>query len=272
MKKFIKKLTAIGTITAIVAASALCGGCNSKFGYYKLKSVSAGSAGSFEASANSDMSGYLKLEDDTNGYIHIDGAGADTKFTYDDKKVDLDGTKVPYTLKDKVFTINEDEYEMVFEYDPSYKPSESSNSSSSQSSEDSQSSYSLDLSSNNSGSSNESSDSYDQQFDHLVDFYNSDEMKSVVNSSDSTFNNDVYTLRVNVENNSLVYNLRMNKTYSGDEKGALKSSLTGTMSSMDSMMNNVAEEVNSIVKDDCTVTLRYLNGDGEILAEKVYSK
>lgn len=34
------------------------------------------------------------------------------------------------------------------------------------------------------------------KYKHLVDYYNSDEMKSVINSADDAYNNEIYTLRI----------------------------------------------------------------------------
>lgn len=51
------------------------------------------------------------------------------------------------------------------------------------------------------------------KYKHLVDYYNSDEMKSVINSADDAYNNDIYTLRITCEGNSIVYNFRMVQTY-----------------------------------------------------------
>ena len=50
------------------------------------------------------------------------------------------------------------------------------------------------------------------KYKHLVDYYNSDEMKSVINSADDAYNNDIYTLRITCEGNSIVYNFRMVQT------------------------------------------------------------
>ena len=41
-------------------------------------------------------------------------------------------------------------------------------------------------------------------------------MKSVINSADDAYNNDIYTLRITCEGNSIVYNFRMVQTYDGN--------------------------------------------------------
>lgn len=108
------------------------------------------------------------------------------------------------------------------------------------------------------------------KYKHLVDYYNSDEMKSVINSADDAYNNDIYTLRIMCEGNSIVYNFRMAKTYDGDAKDEMKSYLEQFMESMESSLKSVANSINRVVEDDCSVIVRYKNGDGEILAEKEF--
>lgn len=108
------------------------------------------------------------------------------------------------------------------------------------------------------------------KYKHLVDYYNSDEMKSVINSADDAYNNEIYTLRIMCEGNSIVYNFRMAKTYDGDAKDEMKSYLEQSMESMESSLKSVANSINRVVEDDCSVIVRYKNGDGEILAEKEF--
>ena len=95
-------------------------------------------------------------------------------------------------------------------------------------------------------------------------------MKSVINSADDAYNNDIYTLRIMCEGNSIVYNFRMAKTYDGDAKDEMKSYLEQSMESMESSLKSVANSINRVVEDDCSVIVRYKNGDGEILAEKEF--
>jgi len=108
------------------------------------------------------------------------------------------------------------------------------------------------------------------KYKHLVDYYNSDEMKSVINSADDAYNNEIYTLHIMCEGNSIVYNFRMAKTYDGDAKDEMKSYLEQSMESMESSLKSVANSINRVVEDDCSVIVRYKNGDGEILAEKEF--
>lgn len=108
------------------------------------------------------------------------------------------------------------------------------------------------------------------KYKHLVDYYNSDEMKSVINSADDAYNNDIYTLRITCEGNSIVYNFRMVQTYDGDAKDEMKSYLEKAMDSMNTSFKSVVDSINEVVEDDCTVIVRYKNGDGEVLSEKEF--
>ena len=108
------------------------------------------------------------------------------------------------------------------------------------------------------------------KYKHLVDYYNSDEMKSVINSADDAYNNDIYTLRITCEGNSIVYNFRMVQTYDGDAKDEIKSYLEKAMDSMNTSLKSVVDSINEVVEDDCTVIVRYKNGDGEVLSEKEF--
>lgn len=62
----------------------------------------------------------------------------------------------------------------------------------------------------------------------------------------------------------------MAKTYDGDAKDEMKSYLEQSMESMESSLKSVANSINRVVEDDCSVIVRYKNGDGEVLSEKEF--
>lgn len=69
---------------------------------------------------------------------------------------------------------------------------------------------------------------------------------------------------------SIVYNFRMVQTYDGDAKDEMKSYLEKAMDSMNTSFKSVVDSINEVVEDDCTVIVRYKNGDGEVLSEKEF--
>lgn len=60
----------------------------------------------------------------------------------------------------------------------------------------------------------------------------------------------------------------MVQTYDGDAKDEMKSYLEKAMDSMNTSLKSVVDSINEVVEDDCTVIVRYKNGDGEVLSEK----
>lgn len=81
---------------------------------------------------------------------------------------------------------------------------------------------------------------------------------------------NIYTLRITCEGNSIVYNFRMVQAYDGDAKDEMKSYLEKAMDSMNTSLKSVVDSINEVVEDDCTVIVRYKNGDGEVLSEKEF--